>query len=64
MDGQCRKVRFMLGCDSSCHIKNVEVCATCIMELYEVFTQENVLIRGVRGRESRQKSFYGRINKI
>ena len=57
-------MRFMLGCESLCHIKNVKVCPTCIMELYEVFTQENVVIRGVRGRESSQKSFDGRINKI
>ena len=56
LDAQQRKVRFMLGCEFLCHVKNDEVCPTCIMELYDVFTQRNV-IRGVRGRKSRQKSF-------
>ena len=56
LDVQQRKVRFMLVCEFLCHIKNAKVCPTCIMELYDVFTQQNV-IRGVRGRKNRQKSF-------
>ena len=56
LDAQQRKVKFMLGCEFLCHIKNAKVCPTCIMELYDVFTQRNV-IRGVRGRKNRQKSF-------
>ena len=56
LDVQQRKVRFMLVCEFLCHIKNAKVCPTCIMELYDVFTQRNV-IRGVRGRKNRQKSF-------
>lgn len=56
LDAQQRKVTFMLGCEFLCHVKNAKVCPTCIMELYDVFTQKNV-IRGVRVRKNRQKSF-------
>lgn len=42
----------MLGCESLCHVKNVGIYPTCNMELYNVFTQENDVIRDVFKRKN------------
>lgn len=51
LNGQPRKVRFMLGCESLCHLENVGIYPTCNMELY-VFTQESDVIRDAFKRET------------
>lgn len=47
LGGQPGKVRFMLVCKSLFFLKNVGMYPTSNMELYDVFTQENIVIRGV-----------------